>query len=474
MPGCPKHTPCDCAENADTDIMKKIGRYQVRGLLGKGGMGRVYKVSHPVIGRIMALKRLEPAEPLEHLVGPAKLRSLFEDEIRRMAGITHPNILEILDAGEDNDRPFYVMAYHCNNLGQEIGETYRAETPSRPLTVPMTADYGLQILDGLARLHHAGIVHRDIKPFNILLTAQDQVKICDFGLSRLRGEAFRGPPSLKVGSPYYTAPEQEQNPDAAEFAADLYALGVMLYRMLSGRLPGDPCQPVSRWHPDLDTAWDVFLKRALDHDPARRYGRATDMRDDLAALQARWQSQWEDTCRGLPEPPPQAPPAQRAATEVIRAAPLKTRPRPKPSQFGLDALWRPRRYRKHRFTAGAGGEVLTDLASGLTWQRGGSDFTLDWHTATAYIDQLNHEGFGGRRNWRLPTIDELITLLQPNPQGSDHCLPPIFDRRPKRLWSCDRRTFTSAWYVNLNLGFVSWQDCSCHNAIKAVSSPGGV
>ncbi|MGD8243390.1 MAG: hypothetical protein PVF59_11205, partial [Desulfobacterales bacterium] len=113
--------------------MKKIGRYQVRGLLGKGGMGRVYKVSHPVIGRIMALKRLEPTEPLEHLVGPAKLRSLFEDEIRRMAGITHPNILEILDAGEDNHRPFYVMAYHCNNLGQEIGETYRVEAPSRPL-----------------------------------------------------------------------------------------------------------------------------------------------------------------------------------------------------------------------------------------------------------------------------------------------------------------------------------------------------
>ena len=168
--------------------MKQIGPYHVRGLLGQGGMGRVYKVAHPVIGRILALKRLEPSEPLEQLVGAAKLRSLFEDEIRRMAGITHPHILEILDAGEDRGRPFYVMAYHCNNLGQEIGETYRAEMPSRPLTVPMSVDYGLQVLEGLARLHHAGIVHRDIKPFNILLTADDQVKICDFGLSRLRGE----------------------------------------------------------------------------------------------------------------------------------------------------------------------------------------------------------------------------------------------------------------------------------------------
>lgn len=451
--------------------MKQIGQYHVRGLLGQGGMGRVYKVIHPVIGRILALKSLEPAEALERLVGPDKLRSLFAEEIRRMAGITHPNILAILDAGEDGGRPFYVMAYHCNNLGQEIGETYRAEMPSRPLTVPMSVDYGLQILEGLARLHHAGIVHRDIKPFNILLTAEDQVKICDFGLSRLRGEAFKGPPTLKVGSPFYAAPEQEQNPDAAGFAADLYATGVMLYRMLSGRLPEDPLRPLSQWHPDLDTAWDAFLARALERDPARRYARATDMRDDLTALQARWQSQWEDTCRGQPEPLPHAPPEQLAATEAVRATPLKTQPRPKPSHFGLDALWRPRRYRDHRFTAGANGEVLTDQASGLTWQRGGSDFTLDWHAAAAYTDQLNHEGFGGRRNWRLPTIEELITLLQPNPQGSDHCLPPIFDRRPKRLWSCDRRTFASAWYVNLNLGFVSWQDFSCHNAIKAVSSP---
>ncbi len=473
MPACRRRTPCACAEN-DPDVMKKIGRYHVRGLLGQGGMGRVYKVAHPAIGRILALKRLEPAEPLEHLVGTPKLRSLFEDEIRRMAGITHPNILEILDAGEDNDRPFYVMAYHCNNLGQEIGETYRAERPSRPLPVPMTVDYGLQILEGLARLHHAGIVHRDIKPFNILLTAHDRVKICDFGLSRLRGEAFKGPPTLKVGSPFYAAPEQEHNPDAAGFAADLYATGVMLYRMLSGRLPEDPCRPVSQMHPDLDAAWDAFLARALAHDPARRYGRATDMRDDLAALQTRWQSQWEDACRDLPAPPPHAPPKQTAAREAIRATALKTPPRPQPSQFGLDALWRPRRYRDHRFTAEANGEILTDQASGLTWQRGGSDFTLDWHAAAAYIDHLNREGFGTRRNWRLPTIDELITLLRPNPQGSDHCLPPVFDQRPRRLWSCDRRTFTSAWYVNLNLGFVSWQDFSCHNAIKAVSAPAEV
>lgn len=167
--------------------MKWIGRYRVQGLLGKGGMGRVYKVVHPTIGRNLALKCLEPAEPLKRLLGAARLRDLFADEIRRMAGISHPNVLGILDADVDAPRPFYVMDYHCNNLGQEIGETYRTEAPSRPLPVERAVTYSLQILEGLTRLHHAGIAHRDIKPFNILLTDDGQVKICDFGLSRRRG-----------------------------------------------------------------------------------------------------------------------------------------------------------------------------------------------------------------------------------------------------------------------------------------------
>ena len=114
--------------------------------------------------------------------------------------------------------------------------------------------------------------------------------------------------------------------------------------------------------------------------------------------------------------------------------------------------------------------LLTDLSTGLTWQRGGSAFAIDWPAARDYIEHLNQEGLGDRRNWRLPTIEELITLLQPNPTGREHCLPPIFDQHPQRLWSCDRRAYTSAWYVNLDLGFVGWQDLSCHNAIKAVSS----
>lgn len=449
--------------------MKQIGRYRIQGLLGRGGMGRVYKVAHPVIGRTFALKCLQPAAALERLVGSERLRALFTEEIQCMADITHPNILAILDADLDADRPYYVMDYHCNNLGQEIGETYRTEMPTRALTVERAVNYSLQVLEGLARLHHAGIVHRDIKPFNILLTAENQVKICDFGLSRRRGEKFAAPANLKVGSPFYAAPEQEKNPDNADFTSDLYATGVMLYRMLSGRLPNRPFSPISQWQPDLDADWDVFLKRALNLAPAARYPTAGAMQKDLNVLLDRWQTAWQNTCQALPEwdsaPPPRRPPTAR-----IRAMAIKTGPQTDPARFGLDAHWRPRTYRTPRFQGRPDGPTLTDLDTGLTWQRGGSTFALDWYRARDYIERLNHAGVGHRNNWRLPSIEELITLLQPNPTGHDHCLPPVFARRPQRLWSCDRRSFTSAWYINLNLGFVAWQDFSCHNAIKAVSS----
>ena len=451
--------------------MIRIGRYRVQGLLGRGGMGRVYKVAHPVIGRTFALKRLEPAEPLARMLGLDRLRALFIEEIRCMASIDHPNVVAILDADEDTERPYYVMDYHCNNLGQAIGETYRTERPSRRLPVERAAAYGLQMLAGLARLHHAGIVHRDIKPFNILLTAEDHVKICDFGLSRLRGEKFGAPSTLKVGSPFYAPPEQEADPEQVGFSADLFAVGVMLYRMLTGRLPEAPPYPPNRWLPDLDRAWDRFFQQALAPNPAARHQQAEAMGAELTALLNGWRKSWADTCRSRPTPSSQIEGFRSGGARRIRRAPVRTGPKMQAAQFGLDALWRPRTALPPRLRSENHSRLLTDVATGLTWQRGGSAFALDWHRAGDYIRGLNQSQLGGRDNWRLPTIEELITLLQPQPSDHDQCLPPVFERSPQRLWSCDRRTYTSAWYVSLDLGFVGWQDLSCRNGIKAVSSP---
>ena len=161
-----------------------------------------------------------------------------------MAGLNHPNIVSIHDYDQDRGKRFYVMDFYANNLGTMMGESYTVESPSRPIPVDRAIGYTRQYLEGIRCLHDAGIVHRDIKPFNLLVTPRDTVKICDFGLSKLRGETDAGPGNLKVGSPYYAAPEQERDPNSVDERADLYPVGVMLYRMLTGRLPSNQPVPI--------------------------------------------------------------------------------------------------------------------------------------------------------------------------------------------------------------------------------------
>jgi serine/threonine protein kinase len=450
--------------------MKCIDKYRIRGLLGRGGMGKVLQVEVPVIRRLLALKILTPGDLLIKLIGREQLHRLFVEEAIAMAGIRHVNIIDVLDFGMHQGNPYYVMDYYGNTLGAVIGETYITDARSRILRIEKVIHYTRQILDGLQRLHAAGIIHRDIKPFNILLTEDDTVKICDFGLSKLRGETINVPPALKVGSPFYAAPEQEDHPNQVDHTVDLYSVAVMIYRMLTGTLPQHPPQPASRIHPDLDTDWDEFLTRALSPRPAARYPDAMSMAAEMMRLHRRWEETIDATCRLQPAASPSAPSRPPEATLPPRSTPLRTGPTDARTLFDLDALWQPAFYRNTGFQPDTAGATVQDNATGLQWQYGGSDFPLDWPSALAYIDDLNARAWMGQQNWRLPTVAELLTLLRRPPSGTDYCLVNDFAPHHKRLWSCDRRTFTSAWYVSLELGFVAWQDRTFANHVKAVRS----
>ena len=121
--------------------MRRIGRYIIRGLLGRGGMGKIYKVELPVIGKIFALKLLDPDPLVAKLLGIERLTDLFFSEARNMAGLNHPNIVAIHDFDQHDEKPFYVMDFFANNLGTMIGESHRIESPSRPLAVDKALDY---------------------------------------------------------------------------------------------------------------------------------------------------------------------------------------------------------------------------------------------------------------------------------------------------------------------------------------------
>lgn len=447
--------------------MRYIGKYKITGLLGRGGMGKIFKVEHSVIGKVAALKLLDPDPLLVDLMGLDSIRRMFKVEAITLAGLRHPNIVEILDYSETEGKPYYLMDYYVNNLGVMIGESSHAELPSRKIKIEKALYYIRQTLQGLACLHHAGVIHRDIKPYNLLVTDQDTIKICDFGLSKLRGEKFVGPPSLKVGSAWYAAPEQEEDPNSVDFSADLYSVGVTLYRMLTGVLPEDHRVPVNRFNVDLDASWDDFIRKALAARSQDRYASAKQMLADLEILQQSWEEKKAKIC-SLPETA--APGSQseiEAKLQQSRSHCVKVDPRTARTVFGTDDLWRPACYVRNEFTINSN-STIADRTTGLVWQQSGSEFPMTWHQAHKSVEQLNEKQFADCRNWRLPTIDELMTLLTEVPQGEDYCIEPLFDQTQKWLWSCDRRSFTAAWYVSIDMGYVAWQDFSAYFYVRAV------
>ncbi|WP_272699092.1 protein kinase domain-containing protein [Desulfovibrio sp. Fe33] len=455
----------------------RIGRYEIRGLLGRGGMGAVYKAAMPVTGRIVALKVLKPAEIMADLVGEDALREMFYKEASAMASISHPNVAAILDvsggSGEgegDPAPPHFTMEYYCGNLGALMGETYEVERESRRLGVETSLAIARGMICGLDRLHYEGIIHRDVKPFNVML-AEDQggpgtVKLIDFGLSKLRGERTVRHKGMVVGSPYYAAPEQEADPESADERSDLYSVGVTLYRMLTGRLPESGKRlPICDVHADLDCRWDDFFSTALARDPAARFPDGPAMLNALDDLEARWREQRDAVCaapdllgdagNGRPFPRPRREPVKAGLKEGRTV-------------FGLDGLWRPERYAHGEF-ADQGDGTVAELSSGLIWELDGSRYPLTWERAAAHVARLNRNAFAGRVDWRLPTVAELATLFTGRTEPGEFCLQPAFDPRKARLWSADRKAFTAAWYVDAELGFVWWQDLTCRFFARAVA-----
>lgn len=430
-------------------------------------MATVYKVRLPGRGRLAALKAFKPRELLVLLVGEAPLEELFRDEARLMASLSHPNLVKAWGYGEAAGMPYYLMDYHCRSVAKLVGEGLRLEDPTRPLEPMRALGVAGQALDGLARLHHAKVVHRDIKPENLLLDQQGMVKICDFGLARFGDSHLPAGPGLKVGSPYYAAPEQEADPDAADQRADLYSVAMVLGRMLTGSLePGLLARPRGM-APDALAAWRAFWQKAAAPDPDGRFADAGEMGRALDELGRAWR------VGPLPECPALVPGADLAGGPFgpVRGRGMKADPDRAREVFGLDRLWRPASFPGGRFAKPAP-ELVKDPDRGLLWQRAGSPHLLSWGQADDYLATLEAQNLGGLSGWRLPTVDELITTLIP-PDRAGRCQDHTFASEPGLLWSGDQRSATAAWYVDVEDGFVAWQDLDCAAGVRAVCALDG-
>jgi eukaryotic-like serine/threonine-protein kinase len=259
-------------------------RYTVRERLGDGGMGEVYLAHDVLLGRDVALKVLR-----EPHAARGEFVERFRREARHAAGLSHPNIVEVYDAGEAADgAPYMAMEYLP-------GGTLRDRLDMRGALPPRTAaEVALQIAEALAVAHGHGVVHRDIKPENVLVTENGDVKVADFGIARASDATVMTQTNLVLGTVRYISPEQAMARPVGP-ASDLYSLGVVLYEMLAGEVPFEaegpiavamkhltqPPVPLRELAPAVPADLEAITARLMRKDPARRYGRAGDLARDL-------------------------------------------------------------------------------------------------------------------------------------------------------------------------------------------------
>ncbi|OQY21551.1 MAG: hypothetical protein B6I34_07110 [Anaerolineaceae bacterium 4572_32.1] len=254
-------------------------RYRLKTEVGSGGMAVVYRAIDLELGREVAIKLLR-----EGYADDSSFMTRFQREARAAASLDHPNIVSIYDVGRDGKLYYIVMEYV---EGQDLNSLLQ---DGAPLSVNKATDLIIQICAGVGAAHRAGLVHCDLKPQNILLTRDGRVKVVDFGIARALKAKSIDDEQVVWATPQYAAPEQTQGHPLSP-AADVYSIGLIFYRMLTGRLPfqgqttaeltrqhADSLPPpLTRWNPQTPPRIEQIVLQALAKEPARRYRTATQL-----------------------------------------------------------------------------------------------------------------------------------------------------------------------------------------------------
>ncbi|TAJ76515.1 MAG: serine/threonine protein kinase [Gallionellaceae bacterium] len=268
-------------------MISQLGRYEIVSELGQGAMGVVYKATDPLIDRVVAIKTINLGLAQEE---KEEYEARFYQEAKAAGRLSHPNIVTVYDVGKSGDVAYIAMEFL---QGREVRDMLN---DGRALPVEQVLDIVSQVALGLAYAHEHGIVHRDVKPSNIMVIRDGHVKITDFGIARMESAAVRTQTGMVLGSPKYMSPEQVMG-KLIDQRSDIFSLGVMLYEMLTGKAPfvgenvnaimyqtlnGVP-PPPGTVNPAVPDMLNFIVAKALAKGLDDRYQNAKDMANDLRA-----------------------------------------------------------------------------------------------------------------------------------------------------------------------------------------------
>ena len=269
-----------------SETEEHIGRYKVVSEIGRGAMGIVYLAEDEALGRSVAIKTILASMDSTEQAG---YLARFKQEAKALGGLNHPSIITVFEFGDERGVAYLAMEYL---KGREV----RDLIDQRKLDLAAAVDIAAQVADGLAFAHGRGVVHRDIKPGNVMVIEGNRAKIMDFGIARVRTSDLKTQTGLMLGSPRYMSPEQVFG-RALDHRTDIFSLGLVLYEMIAGAPPfggndihqimyqicNATAPPPSAANPSVSRALDIIVAKALEKDAAARYQDASAMAADLRA-----------------------------------------------------------------------------------------------------------------------------------------------------------------------------------------------
>jgi serine/threonine-protein kinase len=255
-------------------VVPEISDYEILAKIGQGGSARIYKARQKSLNRYVAIKILSP-----ELSSNPEIVKRFDRESITIAGLSHPNIVHIIDRGKVDDQYYFVMEF-------VDGTSFKEVVLSKKYTIRQKLEILVMVLKGLDYAHKNGVIHRDVKPANVLIDKQGNALIADFGIAQILNksdhEVTRS--DIVMGTLAYMSPEQRVSSRNVELTTDIFSVGVILYEILTARRPQGKYIPPSELNPKIPAAFDNVVAHCLDMDPQNRFQTAVELKDAILNL----------------------------------------------------------------------------------------------------------------------------------------------------------------------------------------------